>query len=253
MRLGIIGTGMIGASIGLRSRAEGARVLGYDASDEALETAMERGAVDERTSRDEIYARCEHIVIAIPPRATCAELRSLARRAADWQLLLDVASVKRSIMKASADVAKFAGTHPLAGNEGSGPEAASAELFDGRTWALVPSGDTSLDERARGFVSGLGATPIAVDAELHDAAVALTSHLPQMIAWLLSGKIREGGPLYEALCGPAGREILRLGRSRPDLWREILAENADNVGAAGTAIAGELIAACNGVDAGNGP
>lgn len=253
MRLGIIGTGMIGASIGLRSRAAGVRVVGYDRSDEALGQAIERGAIDERASRDEIYASCERIVIAIPPSATCAELRSLTGRRAGWQLLLDVASVKRSIMKAGAGVGNFSGTHPLAGNEGSGPHAASAALFEGQTWALVPSGDEPLDGRARAFVSELGATPLAVDAKVHDAAVALTSHLPQMIAWLLSARIRAGDPLYEALCGPAGREILRLGRSRPELWREILAENSDNISACGTALARELAEACNGVDAGNGP
>lgn len=252
MTLGIIGTGMIGASVGLRARRNGTRVLGCDKDDAALVEALDRGAIDERVTRDALLERSSCIVIAAPVEATCAELVRL-RGSGAWELLVDVASVKRPIMKAAAGVHAFVATHPLAGNEGSGPGRAGAEIFQGRAWCFVSSGDEALDARACRLIESLGGCPVAVDAESHDAAVAVTSHLPQMVAWLLAERIAAGGELYERLCGPAGREFLRLGGSSPDLWREILRANADNVAPAGRALARDLLSACDGVDAPGGP
>jgi prephenate dehydrogenase len=251
--LGIVGTGLIGGSIGLRTRKNGTRVIGYDADPAAAAQARARGAVDGIASRDALYRTCETIVIATPLSAACTELERLRGCEASWHLLVDVASVKRPILKAAQGVANFCATHPLAGNEGSGPSAAAAELFEGRTWAYVPTGSAELDGRVRAFVEGLGARPRAVGAAEHDRAVAVTSHLPQMIAWLLAAKIRAGGELSEALCGPAGREVLRLGRSPREVWRDVLAANADAIGSAGAALSEELAAECGAVDGGNGP
>lgn len=228
MNLGIVGTGLIGASIGQRARQSGMHVAGFDVGPAAKE-ALEREAIDEIVTRERLYATCDSVVIAAPVEATCAELESLRGTAGAWKLLIDVASVKRPTVQAGKGVPNFVATHPLAGNEGSGPSCASADLFEGRTWAYVPSGNERRDARFQDFVRAFGAHPHAIDATRHDEIVALTSHLPQLLASLLAPRIREGGREAEMLCGPAGREILRLGESNPALWREIFAANADRI------------------------
>ncbi len=251
--LGILGTGLIGASIGMRARRNGVSVFGYDLEEEFAAQALELGALDGRASREELYTRCATIVIAAPLATTCAELIALRGSESKWTLLVDVASVKRPVVDAGRGVRNFVATHPMAGGEGSGPLAARSDLFEGRTWAYVPSSDDELDGRARDFIASLGARPMAVGAGVHDEAVAVTSHLPQILAWLLSSRIPAGGELFERLCGPAGLEILRLGRSSRELWRDVLHENADAVCPAGRTLAQELAAACDAVDAGNSP
>jgi prephenate dehydrogenase len=226
--VGIIGTGLVGSSVGLRARREGYHVSGFDSGAAAIE-ALELGALDEIGGREHIYRSCDLVVIATPIAAACRELELLRAREPAWKLLIDVASVKRPIVKAGEGVRNFVATHPLAGNEGSGPKRASALLFDGRTWAYVPSGEGALDLRFAEFARALGAQPYAIAAQRHDEVVALTSHLPQLVALLLARRIREAGPEAESLCGPAGREILRLGAPRPELWNEIFAANADTI------------------------
>ncbi len=227
-RIGILGTGLIGASIGLHAK-ENRRVLGADANASNAEQALRRGAIDEVVAREELYERCDIVVIATPPNATIEELRRLAGAAPRCELIIDVASVKVPIIEAGHGLKNFVATHPLAGNEGSGPGAASGDLFEGRRWAYVPSGDAQLDTRACTFIASLGAEPLSTDAEHHDRMIAATSHVPQVVAWALAERMRDAGGDYEAFCGPAGREFLRLARSRPELWGEILALNARQV------------------------
>jgi prephenate dehydrogenase len=242
--LGIVGTGLIGASIGLRAKRNGMRVHGYDGSERALRDAMACGAVDESVALDDLYTRCETVVLAMPPAAIQRELRRLAGKQARWTLLLDVASVKGSIVEAAKGVMRFVATHPLAGNQGSGPAAATGDLFEERSWAYVPSGDRDLDERASDFIRRMGAQPFACDAERHDRIVAATSHLPQLLAWLLAKRMREVDDQYERYCGPAAREVLRLSQSPASLWDEIMRANALPLQAEASALTRALASAC---------
>ncbi len=249
-RLGILGTGMIGGSIGLRASRNGTHVLGFDVDEAALSTALGLGAIDERVPRDALYERCACVVLATPIDATCEELRRLRDRPPACDLVMDVASVKRVVAAAAAGLRNFVGSHPLAGSERSGPAAAREDLFEGRSWAYVPSGDVALDERARAFILSLGARPGAVEAAAHDAAIAATSHLPQLVAVLIANGMRLRGAQAEGLCGPAALEFLRLGDSSFDLWKEIFAANADEVGAAGQLLAGSLSSICAAIERG---
>lgn len=243
--LGILGTGLIGASIGMRARRDGARVLGFDVDPASAQEALKRGAVDELVTREALYERCDTIAIAVPPSATCAELERLDGIRPAWHLLIDVASVKAPVVKSGAGVRNFVATHPLAGNEGRGPGAARADLFQDRTWAYVPSAEEMLDEAARSFIERMGATPFACDAARHDRVVAITSHVPQLLAFIVAEQMRETGAEYGPLCGSAGREILRLAQSPHELWSDILAANGDAVGRAGRAVARALTEACD--------
>ena len=226
--LGILGTGLIGASIGLRARENGWHVLGYDADGNASAQALSCGAIDEIASRQDVLARANVIALATPPQATIAELETLGATAAN--LVFDVASVKVPVAQAAAGVKNFVASHPMAGREQSGPGAARAELFVERPWAYVPTGDAALDERFRAFVTMLGARPFAIDAALHDRTVALTSHLPQLLAFAFVEQLLSLPPeAREHFSGPVARELRRIGASDRKLWQEIFELNHTNL------------------------
>jgi len=233
--LGVIGTGLIGGSIGLAARSRGWTVLGHDADASAATLALSAGALDEIAERDAIYRGCAIIAIAAPVQATLDEVRALSGRAlGSEQLVLDTASVKGAIALAGAGVSAFVPTHPMAGSERSGAVAARADLFSERTWCVVPTADDERTRRACAFVAQIGARPLTISAEEHDRTVALTSHLPQLFAFAFARRVAERssrGEEIEALCGPAGKELLRLGRSSPALWEEIFRANAPALGA----------------------
>jgi len=230
-RIGILGTGLIGGSIGLRARSKGLRVAGCDASPAALARARERGCIDDECTREQLYASCDLVVLAMPPRAVVEELRALGRdRAHGNAAILDVASVKAPVAEAARGVESFVGTHPMAGNEGSGAGAADGDLFEGRTWAYVPAPSGIATQRALTLIALMGANAVEVDPESHDAAVALTSHLPQIFATLFARRLRDAAPAgAQALYGPVARELLRIGTAAPEFWDDVLAMNAKNI------------------------
>lgn len=234
MRVGIIGTGLIGASIGLAARSREWEILGFDDDAAATAGALEAGAIDRLAEREEIYANCDVVVLAMHVNATLAEIRALRTQAfSDEQLVIDVASVKDGITRTGAGISAFVPTHPMAGGERRGPAAARSDLFNGRTWCYVPTADDRRTAAARAFIAELGAEPVAVDALEHDRIVALTSHVPQLIAFAFTQCVNERAvhdpELVEALCGPVARELLRLGRSSQPMWDEIFAANAGAV------------------------
>lgn len=229
--VGIVGTGLIGASIGMRARINGARVLGADVSEGALSEARERGSIDEAVTLEALRSRADCIVIAVPVTQCTAMLSQFAGAGGRASLIMDVASVKIPVVAAAAGLACFVGTHPMAGSERSGPGAARADLFVQQPWAYVPSGSAELDGRAVDFIESMGAVALALDARAHDEAVAYTSHLPQLFAALFSAELRRRGEPATQLCGPVARELQRLGRSRFSVWKDILESNADSVSA----------------------
>lgn len=172
------------------------------------------------------------MAIAAHLEGTLRELHALAAlRPARPYLIFDVASVKQCVADAAVGIANLVASHPMAGGEKAGPENASTTLFRGRTWAYVPTENARAIEALRAFVLSLGATPLAIGAPEHDRAVALTSHLPQLMATCFSARLRESGTAHaDALLGPAGSELRRLGASKFCMWRDILGANAPNLG-----------------------
>ena len=251
--VGLVGTGLIGASIGLAARSLGWHVVGCDVDATALRDAQDVRAIDEIVERREIYDCADVVVIAAPLDATLVEIERLrSERPARPRLLIDVASVKEPVARAAADIAHFVPTHPMAGSERTGALAARGDLFENRTWAYVASGDPDSERRTVEFAGELGALPVQVEAAEHDRIVAMTSHLPQLIATLFSARLRSGSDAnVDALCGPAARELLRLGRSDYSLWRPIFEHNQANVSIEARALAGELRAAADALEAGH--
>jgi prephenate dehydrogenase len=225
----------------LRSRTTGSLVLGFDTNPVAQAEALATGAIDRGASHAEIASLADTIVIAAHLTGTLARIGALLGSGASRaSLIVDVSSVKAPVVEAARGLANFVGTHPMAGAERSGATAARADLFEGRTWAFVPSGDDALDARAQAFIASMGAAPVPVDALEHDRIVALTSHVPQLTGSAYARLLHGAGPEYDALCGPAAREMLRVSRMSFTMWREILKANAANVEPQLRALAAEL-------------
>jgi prephenate dehydrogenase len=235
LRLAIVGTGLIGASIGLAARRGGADVRGYDADAAALELAGGRGAVEPADTLEEAVADAEIAVVAAPV-TTLPRLVEEVLAAAPDATVTDVGSTKSAVCAAVGD-ARFIGGHPVAGAETQGPAHARPELFEGATWFLTPraSSDAARYRALHGFVASLGAVPVAVDPDAHDRLLALTSHLPHALANLLLNQVgatRVEGHEPLAAGGGSLRDMTRVAGANPRIWVDIFLENADALAAA---------------------
>jgi prephenate dehydrogenase len=218
----IIGTGLIGTSVGLALRASGWHVTGWDPDPAALQVARELAAIDEpaRNAAEAIQSAVV-VVLAGPPAAVIGELTGLATDA----LVTDVAGIKVPVIAAAGHLSHFVGGHPMAGREHAGPRAASAALFRGATWILCSDGASGADlQRTRELVTSLGAVPVTMTAAEHDAAVAAISHLPQVLASALV-QVAATDPHALDLAAGSFRDLTRVALSEPAWWAELLVIN----------------------------
>jgi len=234
----VLGCGVVGASAAAGWSVAGHEVWGYDRRD--LTPLVERGWLARQVpaeALDASLAEAAVVLLALPVSGILAALRRLPFRAG--QLVTDAGSVKAAVMAAAASLpagVDFVGGHPMAGSEASGYEAARADLFAGATWALAGADEPAA--RVALLVAELGATPLLCDAAEHDRVVALTSHLPQLLATALAAELESRGePLATALLGPGGRSSLRLAGSSLEVWRDVLDHNRDEVDRALAAVA----------------
>ena len=236
--LAVVGTGLIGASVALAARRAGIeRVTGWDPDSDALRVAAERGAVEPSASFEEALVDADLTLVAAPvadlPHVVAKALESAPAGCA----VTDVGSTKGAVCAAAGSDPRFLGGHPICGAETRGPARANAELFDGVTWFLTPAASTA-SERYRlvhGFVSSLGARPVAIDPAAHDRLVAVTSHLPHALANLLlnqAGAARFEGhdPLQAA--GGSLRDMTRIAGANPRIWVDIFLDNREALAAA---------------------
>lgn len=222
-RAAIVGTGLIGGSIGLALRARGWHVSGTDDEVAVAERALDLGALD-AVGRD---PDAEITFIATPVGSVAAPARrALASGAGS---VTDVGSVKASIVDA-VDHPLFVGGHPMAGSELEGIEGADADLFAGAVWVLTPTAST--DDKAlasvRAVVADLGADVVALTPEHHDALVAVVSHVPHLTAAALMGLADERSVEHRALLRLAAggfRDMTRIASGHPGIWPDICAEN----------------------------
>lgn len=224
----ISGTGLIGTSIALGLNSLGWDTLGWDTNAAALGGAAVAGAVDPVDGVDAVdLGPDDLLVLASPPTSIIATLSDLATDA----LVIDVASVKAPIVDA-ARIPRFVGTHPMAGREVTGPDAARAALFRGATWVIVPGtaseADISTVER---IATDLGARPVRMTADEHDAAVARISHVPQILAAALLEGAQEAPGAMDLAAG-SFRDLTRVASSDPGVWMDILSANRSEVGEA---------------------
>ncbi len=255
-RLGIAGIGLIGGSIAACARESFVpiEIAGYDRDPHTLSEALGRGLIDAPvTSLEQLAARCDTLVIALPVDVVGAALDALTGIDGP-ALIIDVASVKAPFADRAGRLATYIGTHPMAGRERGGIAAADPALFSGATWAYTPHPDPELVERVTAFIRALGAVPLEIEAVRHDAIVAVTSHLPQALSVILGAELAAAAddPAVLDLCGPGMRSMLRLARSPEAIWAPIVEANAVPLSQRLRSIAGALEIAAAGLEEGDG-
>jgi len=235
---GIVGTGMIGGSLGLALRRGGAvdKVMGYDADAGMLDEALRRGAVGEASgSAVELADACDLVFIAVPVRSIPRVLEDLAPYLKPGATLSDVGSVKEKVVKAAGGIlpegCHFIGGHPLAGSEQRGAEFADPHLFRDAYYVLTPTPECDAEaySRLHALLTSIGARVIAMDSRQHDRAVSVISHLPHVMAMGLMNLALERAEEYPLLRLAAGgfRDMTRIAASNPGIWLDILMENRE--------------------------
>jgi prephenate dehydrogenase len=234
----LVGTGLIGGSLGLALRRAGVHVVGHDRDAARGDAALEAGAVDELApDLAAAVAAADLTVVAVPVgRVADVVIDALDAGAA---FVTDVGSVKAPVVAAveaarpEASV-RYVGGHPMAGSEQEGLAGASADLFVGATWVLTPTGrtDPHVFAEVRSWVTGFGAEVIAVAPELHDALVAVVSHVPQLAASTLMNVASRGSDEHAVLLRLAAggfRDMTRIASSHPAIWPDICLANRDAI------------------------
>ena len=227
----IIGSGLIGTSIGLALAARGVQVEMLDLDQKAQKLAQDLIA-------SEISGAPEVILFAIPASAL-AETFEREFALNPGSKFIDIASVKTKpqveVSRISGGSSRFLATHPMAGREVGGAASARADLFEGRTWIYCPTYadgaqvDSDVLETGLWLINSLGATPISMSASRHDSAVALVSHLPQIVASLLAAQLKGAKSEDLDLAGAGLRDTTRIAASDPELWQEIISSNAQEI------------------------
>jgi prephenate dehydrogenase len=233
--LAIVGVGLIGGSIALAARRRGgaARIVGLVRRPDALARALGDGLLDEGyVELSAAVADAELVVFCTPVDCIVSQVVEAAAHCRPGTLLTDAGSTKSAIVR---DVSgrlpagiEFVGSHPLAGSEKHGFAHAKADLLEGRLVIVTPSADTSDNalSRIHDFWTALGARVRVMDAEEHDRALALTSHLPHLLASALAGVLP---PEWNELTASGFRDTTRLAAGQPDLWSAILHANSAHV------------------------
>jgi prephenate dehydrogenase len=225
-RAGLVGTGLIGGSVGLALRAAGWHVTGDDQEPARAERALATGVIDAvGTDRG-----AEVTFVAVPVSAVPAA----ARPALDaGGIVTDVGSVKAPVV-AAVDHPRFVGGHPMAGSEAIGLDGARADLFDGAAWVLTPTADT--DQQAHALVHSVlrsfGADVLTLAPEQHDRLVATVSHVPHLAAAALMRLAAARGESDAALLRLAAggfRDMTRIAAGDPGMWLDVCAENRDAI------------------------
>ncbi|MFI6090398.1 prephenate dehydrogenase [Streptomyces sp. NPDC051218] len=237
----VIGTGLIGTSAALALASRGVTVHLADHDPGQARTAAALGAGTDEAPE----GRVDLCVVAVPPAHVAATLADVMRRDVA-RGYLDVASVKggprRELEALGIDLTPYIGTHPMSGRERSGPLAATADLFEGRPWVLTPTRDTDTEvlNLALELVALCRAVPVVMDADAHDRAVALVSHMPHLVSSMVAARLENAEETAVRLCGQGIRDVTRIAASDPRMWIDILSANPGPVADLLSAVATDL-------------
>jgi len=235
--LGLIGLGAIGGSIARQVKSQGLggiTVVGWSPEPAERALAAQQGALDDAPARATDVARvADFLILAAPPAANIAQLDTIVPHLKPDAVVTDVGSVKRSIVARAEKIGlheRFAGSHPLAGTHRHGFEASRPDLFRGAVVYVTPcrDGEKAVREVVDFWQTVLEAEPVVLDADQHDAQLAATSHLPQIVASLLGDFLARHAPPGASFC-PGALDTTRLAASEPGLWTEILLMNRDEI------------------------
>jgi prephenate dehydrogenase len=219
----------MGTSVALAALERGDEVRGWDPDETVLSRAAERG-VAAKPNLAEAAEDAELVVVAAPIAQLPQTVKAVLEASGD-ATVTDVGSTKASVVAAADGSPRFVGGHPICGSETRGPENARAALFDGATWFLTPVAQTDPDRHrlVHTFVAAVGATPVAIDADAHDRLVAMTSHVPHVLANIVAnqtGATRVEGHEPLAHAGGSLRDMTRIAGANPRIWVDIYLDNA---------------------------
>lgn len=250
-RVAILGTGLIGASVGLALRAHGfaGEIAGWDPNPGELAIALERGAIHLSAPDGVAAAQASEVVLLCGPVLTILDwMERLAPVLKPGQLVTDVGSVKGALVKQAlgrynlADSAGFLPGHPMAGKEVSGAANADANLFDGAAWLFAETAESrsmhaasrALADEWRGWTGKLGCRVLDLEPERHDVLCAWVSHLPQFVSTALTALLQDEFAAKDEVLpigGRALREMTRLGASPYSMWRDVAHTNTEAIAA----------------------
>ena len=240
-QLGLIGCGMMGGSFALALKRAGLvkRVVGYSKSPSTTERARQMGVIDvEAPSALLAVSGADLVLLAVPVSATEATFKAIRHLVNKDSLIMDVGSTKREVVDAARRVLRdqvgvFVPAHPIAGKELSGVEHADADLYTGCQVILTPIDRTFTAQltKAERVWTALGCQVQQMSPEAHDAAYAAVSHLPHLLAFALMNAVagQEQGKTFLDLAGPGFRDFTRIAASDPNVWRDILISNREEL------------------------
>ena len=240
-QLGLIGCGLMGSSFALALKRAGLvkRIVGYSKSPSTTERARQMGVIDvEAPSALLAVSGADIVLLAIPVSATEAMFKAIRHLVGPNTLIMDVGSTKRDVVDAARRVLRehvgaFVPCHPITGKEVSGVENADENLYAGKQLIITPIERTFTVQLKKAIEvwTALGCHVMQMSPQAHDAAYAAVSHLPHLIAFaMINGiKSQEHGKDYLALAGPGFRDFTRIAASDPQMWRDILLANRDEL------------------------
>lgn len=239
MVITIIGVGLIGGSmaISLKERGFVDKVIGVSRTQKSLDKALALGFIDEKADMDTAVKKADLIILAVPMSAFQKLLPEVLDKVNDQQVVIDVGSTKAAFMKdikGHKKRGRFVATHPMAGTEFSGPDAAQEDLFDGKATVLCDEEDSDADAvtLVKNMYKTLNMQILNMDAEAHDVHVAYVSHISHISSFALAltvlEKEREEKHIF-ALASGGFESTVRLAKSSPDMWSPIFMQNRHNV------------------------
>ncbi len=240
-QLGVIGCGLMGGSFALALKRAGLvkRVVGYSKSPSTTEKARKLGIIDVAAESALLAVSGSDIVlIAVPVAATETTFKAIRHLVEPGVLFMDVGSTKRDVVDAARRVLRervgaFVPAHPIAGKEVSGIQHADAGLYSGRQVILTPLPQTSAElvQKATDVWAAIGSQVLRMSPENHDAAFAAVSHLPHLLAFAYFSAVvnQPLGKDFLSLAGPGFRDFTRIAASSPEMWRDVLVANREEV------------------------
>ena len=240
-QLGLIGCGLMGSSFALALKRAGLvkRVVGYSKSPSTTERALQMGVIDvQAPSALLAVSGADIVLLAIPVSATEATFKAIRHLISPATLVMDVGSTKSDVVDAARRVLReqlgsFVPCHPITGKEVSGVEHADVNLYAGKKVILTPIEQTASAhlQKAKDVWTALGSQVLSMTPQAHDAAYAAVSHLPHLIAFAMINGIasQAQGRDYMALAGPGFRDFTRIAASAPEVWRDILMANREEL------------------------
>lgn len=243
----IVGCGLLGGSFALALRRTGylGRITACGGS-RSVKVAVERGIVN---ALEESFAQgqtcdADLMFLAAPIGGILDFLKTHSLQIKPGAIVTDAGSTKTEICHVAQAVlpatVAFIGGHPMAGSENTGVEFARADLFEGATWALMKAADETRLQQLQTLIETFGARPLLTEPAAHDAAVALISHLPQLVASSLADVLNDKGDLVRRLAATGWRDMTRLAGSAWSVWRDICLTNQPNISTALDGLLAEL-------------